>query len=188
MRSGCGQLPSWTSSLAWTRWRNLSGPQPLFYPACQTFPWTKHQNCSPSQTGNIFSSLSSTTHSYLSSRISSNMSQVQLIDFLTFFQSKQVVVHYEHNTATCVHLQYLNTVSSHWLMTAPLGWFMVSALLKGTITGRTNLPKVTTTVHFHIPLSSKSSINYVCFLIVKNILTKTLKWYYPNVYFFASLL
>lgn len=44
MRSGCGRSLSWTSSSAWTRWRNLSGPQPPCYPVWQRFPWTKHQH------------------------------------------------------------------------------------------------------------------------------------------------
>lgn len=42
-RSDCGQSPSWTSSLGWTRWRNPSRPQPSCHPVCQRFPWTNHR-------------------------------------------------------------------------------------------------------------------------------------------------
>lgn len=81
-RSGCGQSPSWTSSSAWTRWRNQSVPQLSCYPAWQRFPWTNHLH-NTTDCKRVLCHTVSTGCSKWPSRGSSNMSEVQLEVYLS---------------------------------------------------------------------------------------------------------
>lgn len=119
MRSGCDQLPSWTFSLAWIRWGNLSGLRCPCYPVCQKFLWTK---ClSWTQPGRWTVQFNS------SSWVCSSMSQVQLekpADNITgfFYPNRWLFWIFIFSTILYITICFL------WLMTALLGWYVVHML------------------------------------------------------------
>lgn len=77
MRRDCGQWPSWTSSSAWTRWRNPSRPQPSSHLLCQMFPWTNQQHRATREEGFLLVKVSMVCSSSPGGGFS-NMSEVQM--------------------------------------------------------------------------------------------------------------
>lgn len=112
VRSGCGRLPSWTSSLAWTKWRNLSGPRPPCCPVCQRFPWTKDQQkqwaaAQQAETGQANTQGTQDSHIFL---------------YLIYPDRLFCACTVSANPTTCIHSQYSHrsTVSFCWPPAAPL--------------------------------------------------------------------
>lgn len=162
MRSACGQSPSWTSCSAWTRWRNLSGPQPPCYPVWRRFPWTKHQHCTTDGKRCLLTTQSVSTrpaeaptcqrcswksHSKRSYLSLSLFMQAGVVLSMLIFRANQLHV-YSYNT-----FRNLMSPTGHW--PAPLEQFRVTE--KAFVRHVVNLSEVTasnttnyTTVRFHI--------------------------------------
>lgn len=123
MRSGCGQSPSWTSSSAWTRWRNLSERQPPCYPVCRMFPWTKHLLCTTDGKQSLLFCPQCVPPRWpevppTCQRCgwTSQQAAILLLNFIYSGRDCSEHACFQHSPAKCVQWQYIqkSTVSSYW--------------------------------------------------------------------------
>lgn len=134
MRSACGQSPSLTSSSAWTRWRNLSGPQPPCYPAWRRFPWTKHHHCTSDGKRFLVTTPSVSTGPAEAPptglRCSWKSQQAAIFVFKRIYPGRRCSEHarFQHNPATCVQLQSIQKSNVSLLATDQLRWSNLESL------------------------------------------------------------